>query len=120
MAPKRNDAPNGTSNYSNVRRILEDLRLDLLQQSENAKAARAPVTLDQQSVGRLSRQDALQQQAMANAQEQRRKLDLRRIDQALLRLENKEYGWCEACGEAIAPRRLAIDPLVQMCVGCAQ
>ena len=44
----------------------------LKQLSETAKDSRAPVTLDQQSVGRLSRMDAMQQQSMELATEERR------------------------------------------------
>ncbi|GGD04810.1 TraR/DksA family transcriptional regulator [Aquisalinus flavus] len=97
---------------------IEDLREDLLARSGISADARKPVELDQQSVGRLSRQDALQQQAMANAQEQLRKRELKRIDQALARLQAGEFGYCLDCGEEIAPKRLAIDPLAELCVDC--
>ncbi|AKI01552.1 transcriptional regulator, TraR/DksA family [Hoeflea sp. IMCC20628] len=81
--------------------------------------ARAPVTLDQQSVGRLSRMDAMQQQAMASAQERSRKRDLVRIEMAERRLADGDYGWCADCGEAIPDKRLAIDPMAEKCVRCA-
>ena len=74
--------------------------------------------LEQQSVGRLSRQDALQQQAMAKAQEQRRGAEIRRIDAALKRLEEGDFGYCDECGEEIAARRLDIDPTTLRCVDC--
>ena len=80
---------------------------------------RAPVELDQTSVGRLSRMDALQQQAMANAQSRRRTARLAAIGQALKRIEEDEYGWCEACGEAIPHGRLDLDPCAARCVECA-
>lgn len=80
---------------------------------------RKPVALDQQSVGRLSRMDAMQQQAMAEAEGRRRRTDIARIDAALERIEVDEYGCCLTCGEAIAPKRLEIDPMATRCVGCA-
>ncbi len=80
---------------------------------------RAPVALDQTSVGRLSRMDAMQQQAMAAAQSRRRSAMRQRIDAALKRIEEDEFGWCQNCGEAIAPRRLELDPTVSRCVTCA-
>nr|WP_277815217.1 TraR/DksA C4-type zinc finger protein [Aquisalinus flavus] len=55
---------------------------------------------------------------MANAQEQLRKRELKRIDQALARLQAGEFGYCLDCGEEIAPKRLAIDPLAELCVDC--
>jgi DnaK suppressor protein len=68
------------------------------------------VALDQQAVGRLSRQDALMSQSMARATQARRDAERRRLTAALARLEDGEYGYCEACGEPIAPRRLELDP----------
>jgi len=98
--------------------LIEEMRDDLLSRSGISADARKPVELDQQSVGRLSRQDALQQQAMANAQEQLRKRELKRIDLALERLDDGEFGYCLNCGEEIAAKRLEIDPLAALCVAC--
>lgn len=80
---------------------------------------RAPVELDQTSVGRLSRMDALQQQAMAAAQSRRRAARLVAIDRALKRMEDDEFGWCESCGEEIPAGRLVLDPTAARCVDCA-
>jgi len=85
---------------------------------EQSAAARRPVELDQQSVGRLSRMDALQGQAMAAAQEVRRQARIRAIDAALHRLQGDEFGYCRDCGEFIGLRRLDLDPLAQRCIGC--
>lgn len=101
------------------RQLLLDRLRELDTLSDAATDKRKPVELDQQSVGRLSRQDALQQQAMANAQEQRRLNEGVRLKAALKRIDDGEYGWCEECGEAIAPRRLEIDPAARLCADCA-
>ncbi|GMG82321.1 hypothetical protein LNKW23_15340 [Paralimibaculum aggregatum] len=85
----------------------------------DTEADRAPVELDQQSVGRLSRMDAMQVQAMAAAQSRRRAARRAAIRAALARFDEDEYGWCQLCGEAIDPRRLALDPAVARCVDCA-
>lgn len=102
-----------------ARRRLAEKKLDLESMSALSEEARAPVTLDQQSVGRLSRMDAMQQQAMAEAQERARKRDLVRIEMAERRLADGEYGWCGDCGEAIPDKRLEIDPMAEKCVRCA-
>ena len=81
---------------------------------------RAVVVLDQQSVGRLSRMDALQNQAMAQDTERRRSQERARIAAALQRIEEDEYGWCAECGEAIVPKRLDVDPMAVMCAKCAR
>ena len=79
-----------------------------------------PVEVDQSRVGRLSRMDALQSQAMAVEVERRRELELARIESALERIEQGEYGNCVSCGEPIAPRRLELDPATPLCVSCAE
>ncbi|WP_138424040.1 TraR/DksA family transcriptional regulator [Maritimibacter alexandrii] len=77
------------------------------------------VTLDQQSVGRLSRMDALQGQAMARATAARREAQRSRIAAAFARMEDGEYGYCTECGEEIAKGRLDFDPAVPTCISCA-
>jgi DnaK suppressor protein len=88
--------------------------------SELSSESRDPVALDQQSVGRLSRMDAIQQQAMSQATEQKRKYDLIRIESTERRLRDGDYGYCEECGEEIPDGRLAIDPMAECCVNCAR
>ena len=102
-----------------IKTRLLNLKQELKDLDDLSKQARETVTLDQQSVGRLSRMDAMQQQAMANATNQRRQADLIRIEAALERLQNDDYGFCENCGEEIAPKRLEIDPLATRCTQCA-
>ena len=84
------------------------------------RADLATVSLDQQSVGRLSRMDALQRQAMAQAQGRRREAERRKIAAALARLDEGDYGYCTECGEEIAPARLRADPTVPTCLSCAR
>lgn len=102
-----------------ITRQLEDAKALLIDQSFESKESRATVMLDQQSVGRLSRMDALQGQAMAKAEEDRRQLAIRRIDAALTRLDREEFGECLECGEWIALKRLEWDPTVLKCIQCA-
>ncbi len=88
--------------------------------SEMSSGARAAVTLDQSSVGRVSRIDAMQQQQMALATERNRERDLQRVKAALARIDQGEFGYCLTCGEEIAEKRLRFDPAVPTCVGCAR
>ncbi|MFO7582782.1 TraR/DksA family transcriptional regulator [Guyparkeria sp.] len=86
----------------------------------DSAAATQTVELDQSRQGRLSRMDALQGQEMAKATRARREHELARIEGALRRMENDEYGDCFACGEPIPARRLQNDPSVTRCVDCAE
>ena len=95
-------------------------RLTELDESHAASSdARRPVTLDQQSVGRLSRMDALQMQSMAQCQERRRHVEKDRVEAALMRLESGEYGYCAVCGDEIGLKRLEFDPAATTCIRCA-
>lgn len=97
-----------------------DQEAEELRRADTATAAdRAPVELDQTSVGRLSRMDAMQQQAMASASARRRAGRLRAIEAALRRMEIDEFGWCQDCGEAIAKGRMELDPTSARCIDCA-
>ena len=97
---------------------LNALKAETEEMSQISSSDRQAVTLDQQSVGRLSRMDAMQQQAMAQAQERNRAATLVRIDQAFKLINEGEYGYCLSCGEEIAERRLEIDPTATHCVAC--
>ncbi|GGC99960.1 TraR/DksA family transcriptional regulator [Halopseudomonas salina] len=77
------------------------------------------VELDQARVGRLSRMDAMQQQAMLDATKIRNQQELKRLVRALARVESDDFGYCEECGEPIAAGRLRIDPAAHLCVECA-
>ncbi|WP_169543136.1 TraR/DksA family transcriptional regulator [Sneathiella aquimaris] len=78
-----------------------------------------PVELDQSRVGRLSRMDALQNQAMAQDTVRRRKNEITRIDAALKRLADGDYGYCVTCDEEISEKRLSLDPSTPVCIECA-
>jgi len=99
---------------------LLETRLSALQSQDETNAdSRDTVILDQTSVGRLSRMDAMQQQAMAKATRQNRAAEIQAIKNALLRLEEGEFGYCEDCGEDIPPKRLELNPTAVRCVSCA-
>lgn len=91
----------------------------LQQEAVQAQQSSATVELDQQSVGRLSRIDAMQAQAMAQELARRRARQLLEIAAALTRIANDDYGYCQTCDEPISPARLAINPASRYCLNCA-
>jgi len=86
--------------------------------SDSSKQSRAPVTVDQQSVGRLSRMDAMQQQSMDLAKEEKRAQRLAFLAAALKRIDEDEFGYCPRCCGDIPPSRLDVDPAISLCVYC--
>ena len=99
------------------KRILEEME-ELRALSDGSRDSRAPVELDQQSVGRLSRMDAMQQQSMDLAREERRRQRLAILAAALRRMDEDEYGYCLSCGDDVAAARLTADPAATLCVDC--
>jgi len=101
------------------RALLETQRRELQDSSSAARDSTRPVVLDQSTVGRLSRMDAMQGQAMAIATQRRRDIQLQRINAALARIDSGDYGACTACAEDIASARLETDPAAVLCITCA-
>ncbi|MCK5424670.1 MAG: TraR/DksA C4-type zinc finger protein [Emcibacter sp.] len=99
-------------------RLLED-RGALQELIALAKQDSAAVDLDQSKVGRLSRMDALQKQAMSQEVDRRRQIELTRIIAALKRIEEDEFGYCITCGEEIEGKRLKLNPSLPQCSKCA-
>ena len=93
--------------------MREELRLLLVNSSDGAQ----PVSLDE-PIGRLSRMDAMQQQSMVQANRRTMETRLKRIEAALRRLDNDEYGLCVECEEEIGYARLKAQPESPFCIAC--
>jgi DnaK suppressor protein len=98
--------------------ILADLYSTIQDLSTNESGK--PVELDQSKVGRLSRMDAMQQQAMAAGLRERSLLKKRRLDAALARIDAGSFGTCCKCGEDVAVARLLADPGTPFCAICQE
>lgn len=100
------------------RRLIQALLDEIEAENQRGQEGQQTVTLDQQSVGRLSRMDALQNQAMAKATQGRRDIEASRLRAALSRIDEGEFGYCEDCGDEIVLGRLRLDPAATRCVSC--
>ena len=74
---------------TDYRTQLQHMRDELLARAATTDAQAAVVELDQSKVGRLSRMDAMRSW----------KQQLQRIEAALKRIEDGEFGWCCVCEE---------------------
>jgi len=104
---------------SAFKKQLIALQITLKEDNLNGESATRIVELDQSSVGRLSRMDAMQAQAMAQENGRRRIQKLGLIDAALQRIIDNAFGICLSCDEEIALKRLEFDPTSTLCIGCA-
>lgn len=114
MAKKRKFDP------KTFKQRLLGMRRDIEALSHVTEEERQPVELDQSSVGRLTRMDALQNQAMQIETQRRRTVEIQRIDAALARIKSGEFGYCVSCGAEIEPKRLETDPTTPNCIDCAE
>jgi len=101
-----------------MRERLLKLREELEAVAVTSEESAAVVELDQSKVGRLSRMDAMQAQAMAKASGERREAMLHNIEAALKRIDDGDYGLCRDCNEPINPKRLEFDPTALRCIDC--
>lgn len=97
---------------------LRRLAVEIEEALEIGRDAARPVTLDQQSVGRLSRMDAIQQQHMAQASRRNQRTRLRQVLAALQAAEAGDYGFCRRCEEPIGFARLQAQPESPFCLAC--
>lgn len=92
----------------------------LVRRMESSGDTVRPVELDPGSVGRLSRMDELQNQAMAKGLRERERQRLDALHQALERIEAGTYGTCVDCGGGIPFARLEAYPEISMCMACSR
>jgi len=97
---------------------LRELKINVELQLAEIELSAKPVELDQASVGRLSRLDAIQQQAMALASRRNLQTRLSRCLMALGAVDREEYGMCRSCEEPIGYRRLSAYPEAPLCITC--
>jgi DnaK suppressor protein len=110
--------PHKPSRIEYFRDLLTTKQSDLEAHKNIADVAAKPVTLDQQSVGRVSRIDAIQQQQMALANRQQASALRQQIESALRRIDDGSYGDCLHCGEVISDARLQAQPWASRCIDC--
>jgi DnaK suppressor protein len=54
---------------------------------------------------------------LGRLRERERRL-IAKIDEALAKIDNNEYGLCESCGEEIGIKRLEARPVAELCIDC--
>jgi DnaK suppressor protein len=96
-----------------LRALAQELATSLAASDEESR----PVDLEQ-SIGRLSRVDAMQQQSMVAANRRAALTRRRQVEAALARIAEGEYGACQSCGEEIGLPRLEAAPEAPFCIAC--
>jgi DnaK suppressor protein len=103
---------------SELRSDLERIRRRLERSMSANGDPRATREIDQASVGRLSRIEALQNQGLTQNLRDRERTQFDEVMQALSRLDDGTYGLCSACGGTIGHERLLVFPETRTCGEC--
>ena len=78
-----------------------------------------PVELDQSSVGRVSRIDALGNQAISEQALAKAQTKVKALKGVLEHIDDEDFGDCVVCGQPIPEKRLLVMPEHMVCVKCA-
>jgi DnaK suppressor protein len=111
-------APLTDAQGAELRTELEAELTRLRRSMKISEETKGPVALDQTSVGRLSRMDALQSQAMQQGLHERELGRLGALEAAIRRRDEGSYGLCETCGAPIPYGRLLVMPEARHCTAC--
>lgn len=93
---------------------------DSIEEALRQSAGERPVERSGSTIGRLSRMDALQVQAMAQMGRRQLEIRLRRIEAALAAMDAGTYGICRECKEPVSLNRLEALPEAPFCVPCQE
>lgn len=104
-----------------IRELRDELERTLgrIQRSVSRNGGGRAPDLDQSAVGRLSRIEALQNQGFTKDLQDRERLQLEQVVEALKRLDAGTYGLCTSCGKPIRYERLTVFPETRTCSGCS-
>ena len=78
-----------------------------------------PVAPDN-AIGRLSRMEALNDRAVSEASLNSAQTKLSRLETALGKVDDPDFGLCAACGLPIPHGRILLMPEATLCVPCAE
>jgi len=99
--------------------LLEKRKLEVMSQAESIKEqgiAFDPDDLPDEVDLASSEAD----QSMNLRLRDRERILLKKIDKALKKIEDGDYGVCESCGEEIGAKRLEARPVTDLCIRCKE
>jgi len=78
-----------------------------------------PISPDN-AIGRLTRMEAINSKSINEAALKKAKDTLSKLERALTKIDNPDFGLCRECDEPIPSARLMILPETDLCVQCAE
>lgn len=71
------------------------------------------------SLGRISRMDAINNKSVVEASLRNKKSKLTKLNVAISKVDEVDFGYCQMCKNQIQPMRLMFMPESSRCVRCA-
>ncbi len=115
MAKRKKSASSARGKYASIRRDLERQRAAILAEVGEVLTTRK----SQETFADVSDQASAEaeQNFSMRIKEREQKL-LKKIDEALDRMDKQTYGICERCEEDIPYERLKARPVTTLCIAC--
>jgi DnaK suppressor protein len=101
------------------KKLLEESKRNLLQSARKTLSEEATFDTDDLP-DEIDLASSEYTQSMVFRLRDREKFLLKKIDDALVRIENSTYGICEICEEEISVKRLEARPVTTMCIRCKE
>lgn len=94
--------------------LIEEAELSIVKMQDMAQPVKP-----ENSLGRISRMDAINNKSVVDAAIRTKKSKLGKLKVALNSLDKKDFGFCSACKNPIQEGRLIFMPESTLCVRCA-
>jgi len=114
--PKKGEEYMNSKQLAHFRNVLQSLKDELLQDIERT----VHTMQDEATVFADPNDRASQESDIAlelRNRDRERKL-IKKVDEALVRIEGGEYGYCNSCGVEIGLKRLEARPTATLCIDC--
>lgn len=98
-------------------RIIEELN-STNQKIKALKELTQPIA-PENAIGRVSRMDAINNKAVNEMALRQAQFKLQKLEMALEKIDQKDFGKCRKCGHDIQDGRLMLMPENALCIRCA-
>ena len=98
-----------------IKKKIDGLKEDI----KSYKRLTQPISPDN-AIGRLTRMEAINSKSINEAALNKAKRTLSKMERALIRIKDPDFGLCRECEEPIPLARLMIVPESDLCVRCAE
>lgn len=99
----------------NIREKIKAIKQDIA----SYKLLTKPIAPDN-AIGRLTRMEAINSKSINEAALKKAEDTLAKLERALAKTDNPDFGLCRECEEPIPSARLMVLPETDLCVQCAE